>query len=94
MPELEEWKTIFRRIELGFFRQNLEDWPDVFQARLEDLDPNYGDRHEGHVLILNNELRLFPRLRENHFNGSIRVRDLRRNLIEPRIGGAPLGDGE
>lgn len=87
---LENWKNIFRSIELAFFQQDPADWPAVFQAKLEDLDANYGDRHEGHVLILNDELNLFPPLQEHHFGGNIRVRDLQRDFIEPRIQGAPL----
>jgi hypothetical protein len=97
MLVLEDWKATFRMIELSFFRREPDDWPEVFQSKLEDLDENYGDRHEGHVLILNERLHLFPPLRENHFNGGIRVRDLQRDFVEPRIHGRPLAmqkDGE
>jgi hypothetical protein len=39
---LEDWKNTFRLTELQFFNRPAEDWPEVFQTAVEDLDPNYG----------------------------------------------------
>lgn len=84
---LEDWKDRFRQIELGFFDKDPDEWPTVFDSKLEDLDEHYTDRHEGHVLILNRELELFPPLENDHFGKGVRVRDLQRDYVEPRVQG-------
>jgi hypothetical protein len=87
---LEDWKNRFRQIELDFFDKDPDEWPTVFDSKLEDLDDHYTDRHEGHVLILNSELELFPPLENDHFGKGVRVRDLQRDYVEPRVQGQRL----
>jgi hypothetical protein len=85
-----EWKFKFRMIELKFFQRPESDWPTVFQKKLKKLDSNYADRHLGHILVLNKELELFPALTEDDFDGSIRVRDLQNDVVEPRVPGQTM----
>lgn len=84
------WKFTFRTIELKFFQKPESEWPTIFQKKLKKIDSNYGDRHLGHILVLNKELKLFPALTEDDFDGSIRIRDLQNDVIEPRVPGEAM----
>ncbi|HEX8170470.1 MAG TPA: hypothetical protein VF824_08020 [Thermoanaerobaculia bacterium] len=90
---IEEWKERFRQIELQFFQQPPESWPEMLQKKLKDLDPNYAARHAGHIHVLNSELRLFPPIEEDDFGPKTRVRDLQQDVVEPRVQGQPINLG-